>query len=391
MSTTPIVIVRLPFDRPQEGGTSDPAPIDWTPEKERLLWQQLSSSRTVEDADVDWQALATRLDTPLPYLLYKTQARYEQDLRKIHEIKPIVSTTALPPSSNDPRPRLPSLSRRTSSRAESSTSVPHSSSPRMVEKPLLSNLSASRLHTPLVALRFPQVPRGSSDRIMEAMEATSSSSSESAQSDEDEAERAKLEQESIVKRLKELERLMSTETPGFARPANRPAVRNAGRGGHRQLHSYTIPSPADQMSDVPESAREEEPDSPPTTDASSRRTSRFARGVIPSIPSSSSQSPARSPNGAPLLPNARHKAMPARLENALRGGQSESSQGSQASSFSDISGKCDFLQKFMRPAVEHVVASDASISASALEEALQSRAGGTSRLSMFARSHFSPR
>jgi hypothetical protein len=341
----------------------------------------LNEDCTVSTSPSSGQALATRLDTPLPYLLYKTQARYEQDLRKIHEIKPIVSTTALPPSSsNDPRPRLPSLSRRTSSRAESSTSAPHSSSPRMVEMPLLPNLSASRLHTPLVALRFPQVPRGSSDRIMEAMEATSSSSSESAQSDEDEAERTKQEQENVGKRLKELERLMSTETLGFARPANRPAVRNAGRGGYRQLHPHTTRSPADLMSDVPESAREEEPDSPPTTDTSSRRTSRFTREAIPSIPSSSSQSPARSPNGAPLLPNARHKTMPARLENALRGGQSESSQGSQASSFSDISGRCDFLQRFMPPAIENIVASDASISASALEEALQSRAGGTSRL-----------
>ncbi|KAI0787115.1 hypothetical protein BC629DRAFT_492842 [Irpex lacteus] len=74
------VVVRLPYNRPEES-RPDPPRVEWNSEKEQILWEVIAKSRVVEGAGTDWKGLASHLQVPLPYLLYRAQARYEEDLR----------------------------------------------------------------------------------------------------------------------------------------------------------------------------------------------------------------------------------------------------------------------------------------------------------------------
>ena len=66
----PVLIVRIPFQRPQGGGHNNFTPVtlaqprpsntlscvlqaDWAPEKERLLWEELSAARARGGSDID--------------------------------------------------------------------------------------------------------------------------------------------------------------------------------------------------------------------------------------------------------------------------------------------------------------------------------------------------
>ncbi|KAF8335038.1 uncharacterized protein EI90DRAFT_3049256 [Cantharellus anzutake] len=351
----PIVIVRLPYDRPHDGGLRDPIPVRG----------QVQSISTHAYLWILGQYLAAHLVVPLPYLLYKTQARYEEDLRKIYEVKPVIPTATIPRVLNEDGKRIPTPSRRTSSRAETIVTVPRS--PGNLDKLVLPTLSTSRIQSAGTAVRSPTtlLKNAMTGSAIASKPLSSSSSSSDPESEitGDEGDRQKEEREDVNRRLKELEKLVNTDGFGFAAGSS-GAYRGKliRKGKERQKET---PS----MSDVPEtgeSGREEEPESPPTPDYTSAgtqsggkvatfmvapRTSRFSRDAIPSIPSGS---PGRVANVRcpPGQNNIRTTSIPSR-------NRSLSSHGSQASSFSDLS--------------------DASISASALEDTVLSGGGGASR------------
>ncbi|RDX47776.1 hypothetical protein OH76DRAFT_1405569 [Lentinus brumalis] len=74
------VIVRLPYNRPEDA-PPDPPRVEWNADKEHILWEVIAKSRAIEGANPDWKGLAQHLQVPLPYLLYRAQVRYEEDLR----------------------------------------------------------------------------------------------------------------------------------------------------------------------------------------------------------------------------------------------------------------------------------------------------------------------
>lgn len=189
-----------------------------------------------------------------------------------------------------------------------------------------------------------------------ALSPTSSHSSES--SDEidkaEEEERRQEEEDAVGRRLKELEKMMSSDTLGFARPP--------------RLKPGAVPSAMSQRSPLRESIQ------PGDSTGNSGATS--PQGSIPSIPSpppdSQSQSSSQAmsstqaalPANAPLRPPPRLNPQPHRGVSIVRAHPSQigSGHGSSASSFSDLSDA-------------------ASVSASALESALMSNIrGGGSRL-----------
>ncbi|KAH8096665.1 hypothetical protein BXZ70DRAFT_329214 [Cristinia sonorae] len=95
------VVVRLPYNRPEEEG-GDPPRVEWNPEKEQILWEVISKSRAVEGAGTDWKGLAAHLEVPLPYLLFRAQTRYEEDLRGLQGIRGALSPTIASPTSQIP-------------------------------------------------------------------------------------------------------------------------------------------------------------------------------------------------------------------------------------------------------------------------------------------------
>ncbi len=270
---------------------------------------------------------------------------------------------------NEDSKRIPTLSRRTSSRAETIVTLPRS--PRNLDKLVLPNLSSSRVqHTGATgAIRSPTTllknAASSSAVVSKALSTSSPSSGTDSEIIED-SERKHEEREDVNRKLKELAKLVKSDGFGFAAGPSRDHRRNigtgaaSGKGKEKQKEHMEVPC----MSDVPEtgeSGREEEPESPPTTDSTSAgahrrpqmavkvtapRTSRFSRDVIPSIPSSSSHSPSGSPGRVANVyspseqTSLRTKSIPPRLESEMQRHQSLSSQGSQASSFSDLSGQC---------------------------------------------------
>ncbi|KAH7887471.1 hypothetical protein F5I97DRAFT_1925920 [Phlebopus sp. FC_14] len=84
------VVVQLPYNRP-ENAYPDPPHIEWNAEKANILWEVIALSRTSDNGGTDWKGLAAHLQVPLPYLLYRAQARYEEDLRGLQDIRGVLS------------------------------------------------------------------------------------------------------------------------------------------------------------------------------------------------------------------------------------------------------------------------------------------------------------
>ncbi|KIK98216.1 hypothetical protein PAXRUDRAFT_824129 [Paxillus rubicundulus Ve08.2h10] len=87
------VVVQLPYNRP-DNPHPDPPYIEWNVEKANILWEVIALSRTSDNGGTDWKGLATHLEVPLPYLLYRAQARYEEDLRGLQDIRGVLSAPA---------------------------------------------------------------------------------------------------------------------------------------------------------------------------------------------------------------------------------------------------------------------------------------------------------
>ncbi|KZP13453.1 hypothetical protein FIBSPDRAFT_960511 [Athelia psychrophila] len=409
------VVVRLPYNRP-EHPPEDPPKIQWNAEKAKLLWEVIARSRTSDSGGTDWKALAAHLEVPLPYLLYRAQIRYEDDLRGLQDI---TSRGALSPSATvTPRPEeFPLLQEKPAPvhQADSRTSALFSSSARMSGTALgvrarLTSLNASRpskkASSSTLTVRGPALLK----KNLVHLEPTSPSSSEhSTDSEEEEAEkeeeanRKAEEQAELDRKLKNLQQIITGEALGLvsipqAKGRSKATARGRAhmsitsnsttprdrddRGGELSSRSQSISSvsPHGSIPDIPSPSR-----SSPPPGSLSRSQSQphsplsVSQHLRPSSkPSKSSSPPALSARSARGVSHMRqYENMLDVAQEEPRGAgtsasEQESNQDSSASSFSDIS--------------------DASLSASALESALMSNIrGGGSRLSAFARSKFATR
>ncbi|GJJ07229.1 hypothetical protein Clacol_001429 [Clathrus columnatus] len=366
------IIVRLPYNR-SEFPINDPPvvrssifffgisqlrfvyEVQWNAVKENMLWEVIARSRATNSGGTDWPALSAHLQVPLPYLLYRAQVRYEEDLRTLQDVR-----TTLTGSNS-----LATANRTTE------TERPNSSLPvRNLTGGVTSSLRRytpinGRIRTPSHKLThqetIPSMIVQPTQNTPNRIATPESSGSDEEEMDAMEEETRKLEEEEAVgRRLKELEKMINSDTLGFVRAPKPPSRINLG-------------SSQDQTrSQLAESVRRE--DSVAGTSESSVAS---PQGSIPSIPSTPTES--RSPTGSSALssvqatttlPQNHQPQSPSQAQssrhNSRRGfprsTQHANSQGSAASSFSDLS--------------------DApSISASALESALMSNIrGGGSRL-----------
>ncbi|KLO16311.1 hypothetical protein SCHPADRAFT_937933 [Schizopora paradoxa] len=397
-NTPPVrVIVRLPYNRPKEGVENPPPAIqiEWNADKESVLWEVVARFRASDKGVPPWQALAEQLSVPLPYLLYRAQVRYEEDLKGLQGLRGVLSPTAQQgpqsPFPGEPKDgERPPLARRISARSGHSKLV-----------------SSLRLSTPLGvrarlnSIGYDSVQRQSKESSSSTLtlQATKNATSPikandspySSESDSDEEqereeaeEKMREEQEALDQKLKRLKSVMTNDTLGLVRTAsssNKGKEVDRGRDG---LKSPTSPSPLRQSVGRRDLR---------SLSASENSTTSSPHGSIPSIPSPSSESLSHSPVGRHLH-QAKKSYSPPMVSPGHARGQSHmsfrpligvsrpstsdtsrsSNQGSNASSFSDIS--------------------DSNFSPSALDSALNGMSnmsnirGGGSRLSAFARSQF---
>ncbi|EGO02211.1 hypothetical protein SERLA73DRAFT_178033 [Serpula lacrymans var. lacrymans S7.3] len=381
------VVVKLPYNRP-EHPHREPPRIEWNAEKANVLWEVIALSRTSDNGGTDWKGLAAHLEVPLPYLLYRAQARYEEDLRGLQDIKGVLSPTSGQPItkvSEEPSAPEP-LSIRIPQRRPSGSAARLSalSSSGRISTPLgvRARLNSLGHHTPAQ----PKKASSSSTltlpkKIQSHLRPASESSSDETDSDdeqlarEEEADRKHEEQETLDRKLANLQKLITNDALGLvSSPESKGKSKEITRGRSisalpRPLHESfrqdevnnrdhsasvsSASSPRESLPSISSPPPESQPHSPMSRHISS---------------SKSSSPPALSSRNAKGQPHMRFGALVAQANAS----EQESSQGSSASSFSDIS--------------------DASLSASALESALLSNIrGGGSRFSAIARSRFSGR
>ncbi|KAF8956716.1 hypothetical protein BDZ97DRAFT_1850227 [Flammula alnicola] len=372
------VVVKLPYNRP-ENPPNDPPKIEWNAEKADILWKVIERSRSVDSAGADWKGLAAHLEVPLPYLLYRVNARFQEEIRGLRDIQGAMS---------------PSAAQATKGYDFPGGDKPPSLASRMVGS---GRISSSRLGTPLgVRARLSSLgnnsprPRKATSSSTLTLQATrkpfaplrptspSSSGGDTDSDDEEaikeeEAERNVEEEEALARKLEELQKMMTNETLGLVsgtRPKDKGKGRDRGRSAPISPRSLG-------------SSRNDMLSSRSASQSISSAGSPQGSGSIPDIPSQSSESQPHSPVGRDLASNsssppaiASRKALGNvhRRYGSLADRTSEfgSSHGSEASSFSDLS--------------------DASISASALESALLSNLGTNgSRFSQFSRTRPSNR
>lgn len=299
------------------------------------------------------QELAAHLAVPLPYLLYRAQTRYEEDLKGLQDLR-----GALSPSTTQPPARpfdedarngdRPDLIRRISIRTGGSSKL---SSSLRLNTPLgvrvrLNSISGDSGSRPTkISSSSILTLQGGRNGVISREPSTSTPIDSGSETDEDdekaeEEERRLEEQESLDKKLKHLQTVMTTDALGLVRNP-RPNVKGKDRG--RDLKSPTSPSPLRQTFQRGDLS---------SSDFNS--TSSSPQGSIPSIPSPTSESHSQSLLSR-HLPHARKSSSPPAISSGHARGQSHmqyrpmavgvaqatdqgSNTGSNASSFSDISG-----------------------------------------------------
>ncbi|KAF7775815.1 hypothetical protein Agabi119p4_4208 [Agaricus bisporus var. burnettii] len=369
------VVVRLPWNRP-ENAEPDPPHIEWTQEKADILWKVIEKSRSSDSSGADWKGLAAHLEVPLPYLLYRVNARFQEEIRGLKDIQGALS----PSSVTSPNPKV--------------------EVPAQADKPVLairtglnSKLSSSRLSTPRdVHARLnslvtnsprPKKVISSSTITVQGIKRSPGfirthsplSSDDGVLSDEDEtilkeeeAERNAEEQETVDRKLEELTRLINADTLGLVR-THRPR-RSLDR--ERTSASPSNSSKSNSTSNANSAAASFRGDSLSSvrSDKSENQSLSSAisspPGSIPEIPSPRSDSQSHSPMYPGRQNDSPEKsASPAAVSSRSALSHSHNRrhaqllsehESSEASSFSDLS--------------------DASLSASALESALMSNIAG---------------
>ncbi|KAL5637170.1 hypothetical protein ACGC1H_000974 [Rhizoctonia solani] len=395
------VIVRLPYNRPLD---APPAPqqVIWTPEKEKILWDELARPRANLNA-VNWAGLSAQLDVPIPYLIYRAQVKYEQDLKGLQGIRQAQSSTSpsdersigLPaqrarnPLSSPTMTTSPALVRRMSSSGAigSRWSRGSNASTHTIIQPTGPRMA--RLHPVLTPLR---TATGSKPSTPTSGQSTPST----ADSEEEKRDAQKEEADQLAEKLKELQKKLGSGYFGFARPKSpapsitasqtrsqsQSASQIRGQSAsqiqsqHARSQTATMSASRTQRSLTTPTRAALVPDSETATSASA---SMSQRGSIPDMPSPASDSRARLPVrvtrratsvGTHRSPSVVSEAQERGPVGRTRAHDAGSGQVSSASSFSDIS----------------------DMSASALEDALMSnnfKSTAASRMSVFSRAHHS--
>ncbi|KAJ7202789.1 hypothetical protein GGX14DRAFT_535961 [Mycena pura] len=363
------VVVRIPWNRP-EHPLADPPRIEWTSEKADILWKVIERSRSTDNAGTDWKGLAAHLEVPLPYLLYRVHARFQEELRGLQDIPGVLSPSSAQypnkPFDDSPSIERPTVASRAASRLNGSD--------RMSPSGRLSTPLGVRARLNSLGSNSPRPKKATSSSTLTVQEhkkahrplSPTSASSEGTDSEdeeakgEEEADRNAEEQEALDRKLKELQLMVTNETLGLVSAASRPGVSSKGKArevSRGRLGSGTTPAGNSPMQ---RSFPRDSHSSPLSVSSASS-----AHGSIPDIPSPPPDSQSHSPISRHLSPS--KSSSPPALSPRSALGQSHrrygplieravseqgSSHGSEASSFSDIS--------------------DTSLSASALENALLS-------------------
>ena len=349
------VIVRIPFNRPDDSRTDPPkvsvqpasevpvlkvAQVEWNPDKEKVLWEVIARSRATDNGGTDWPGLAAHLQVPLPYLLYRAQTRYEEDLRGLQGIK-----VALSPANPDP--------------AAASPSPDH-----LIARPtpisrLSGQITSTRLTTPLgLRARLNSLtpapnttPKVSSSSIMTLQDnngppprllirPTVRSRTSSAGSDDDsdaeldaseQADRRLEEQETLDKKLRNLQTMITGDKLGLVR-SSRPRQRTErpSREPNRALSNYTSldsSSPSTSSVGSPQGSIPSIPSPPPEQHQAQQPGRRHA------VATKSYSPPALSPR------HAQPQGFGGLIGMVQRNSERDSNNGSSASSFSDLSGQ----------------------------------------------------
>ncbi|EKM59867.1 uncharacterized protein PHACADRAFT_181810 [Phanerochaete carnosa HHB-10118-sp] len=417
------VIVRLPYNRPDEP-IPDPPRIEWNAEKEHFLWEVIAKSRVVEGAGTDWKGLANHLQVPLPYLLYRAQVRYEEDLRGLRTAlsptsptpqEPVPPRPASPPGSNNAGgeyfPRLPTTEKHPSGRrdsfrssnggpmAASSSARPLTirtrlnslrsvSSPQKVTSSSVLTLQGPKRAFPALRPLSPTSSRPSPSSPSSGADGGSEGEEEEELHKLEEEERRIEEQEALERKLKNLELKMTRDALGLVSSPTRPpfARRDIDRKRLRLSSESGISSGIHHR--LAMSRRPSISHTPSHHSLSS--TTNSLQGSIPDIPSPPPEltSQPTSPMTRHLTPATSPRSPPAVSHNmafgTIRGSTTASRRlggnvrsdrgseiGSTPSSFSDLS--------------------DASLS-SAMESSLMSNIRGQSpRVSSFTRSNLGSR
>ncbi|KAG0703886.1 hypothetical protein DFH29DRAFT_914558, partial [Suillus ampliporus] len=340
------VVVQLPYNRPDHPPPR-PSPcaylrsylywrlfereylmqIEWNTEKANVLWEVIALSRTSDNGGTDWKGLAEHLEVPLPYLLYRAQARYEDDLRGLQGFHAGHQQNMPATKSTEVTPVLP-------------------------DRPLSIKIPAARIQLPQ------QRPQTLLLRLSTPLGVRDSEDEQAAK--EEEADRAAEEEAALSRKLENLQRMMTSE------------------GKARDVIRGRAPVP------ISRAVREGED----IIDVKERNRDHSASGSIPSIPSPppESQSPmarhiSTSKSSSPPTVSTRNARGQSNMRyTALAGlSEQESSHGSSASSFSDISGVFFFLPSSPPKTL------DDNVVVSAL---MSNNTGAGSRLSAIARSRF---
>ncbi|KZT62865.1 hypothetical protein CALCODRAFT_513765 [Calocera cornea HHB12733] len=356
MSRPVQLIVRLPYNRPQDGSVSNPPIIHWTPDKEQLFWEVITKSRDTEGSSIEWSALADHLEVPLPYLLYRAGKRFEEGLQNLKAVTGSPDPQTAEGSKKERRPSNAMLRRLSgqNSTAGAGRASPLHLSPkagtiRLAGSGYQSGLHARAPSSSSIATMTHRGPHPTSGRPFSVIQSGSSSSSDEEGAAEDEENEQLMEKEEAARRIRELERLVNQNTLQFAQP----------------VRSHVSPSPR-RTRTVPQKPRSEA--------SSSVHTDRYeaSASVSPSSPASLGAPPQVTPrreetqsSPSPPLSAFQRGRQPLRVSTSDR--TAGSTAPSTSSSFSDIS----------------------DVSTSALEEAA---AGSTfrpapSRLTVFARNH----
>ncbi|KAJ3983031.1 hypothetical protein F5890DRAFT_249593 [Lentinula detonsa] len=377
------VVVRLPYNRPvnQEEQIIDPPKVEWGPEKADILWKVIEKSRASDSGGADWKGLAAHLEVPLPYLLYRVHARYQEDLRGLQDI-PGVSSPISPnaPSSAPFGPSIdqvaPSIAGRTLNRRLSPSllrgTIPlgirarlnslghrdNSSTSSLRPKKATTSSSTLTLQTPIA--RKPAQLQPGLDRPVSppSSEEDELDSDDDEMMKEEEAEHAAEEQEALDKKLAELQKMITGDMLGLVSVGRKQGSHLArehvrGRDGPNipETHHYN----ASLSSRSASTSQNSSPQSPQPRSPPLRRHMSPTKSLSP---------PTLSPRSALGQSHRGLGHAAGRLNDYDKDG-SEASTGS----FSDIS--------------------DTSLSASALDSALLSNIRGNgSRFSAFARSRF---
>lgn len=340
------------------------------------------------------KGLAAHLEVPLPYLLYRVNARFQEEIRGLKDIQGALS----PPSATSTNTKFETLQTERPLLAiktgiyNSKLSSSRLSTPRNVRARLNSLGNNPLLGRPHKAISSSTLTLQGVKRNPVALRPRSPMSSDGSLSESDEeialkeeaAERTAEEQETLDRKLEELTRLITNESLGLVRThkSSRRSL-DQGRGGVSSPNSTTgsfrgdslssrsdnqslssVSSPQGSIPEIPSPRTDSQPHSPP----------RFNRRISPG----KSSSPATmSPRGALGHPqNRRYNQLVS---------DHGSSHGSEASSFSDLSGKCTSFFVCPRFDAYGTPYLDASLSASALESALMSNIAGMRSTTMTTR------